>query len=76
MNKLEELSRSEIEKAIHEWIIGRNAERDRRILSIYLFDGLTMAQMQRLLDAEGIELSIDRIKKIIRVRKEQLFRHL
>ena len=43
---------------------------------MYLFDGVTMAEMQRRLDAEGYELSIDMLKKIIRKRKEQLFKHL
>ena len=76
MNRTKDLSRLEIEEAIFQWIIGRNGERDRRILSIYLLDGVTMAEMQRRLDEEGYELSIDQLKKIVRKRKEQLFRHI
>lgn len=71
-----ERSRSDLELAIYQWIIGRNGERDRIIMSMYLFDGLTLPEMQRRLDDRGIELSIDGIKRIIRKRKEQLFRHL
>lgn len=71
-----ELSRAETELAIYQWILGRNGERDRMILSMYLFDGVSYAEMQRKLDEKGYPLSIDRLKKIIRRRKAQLFRHI
>lgn len=71
-----ELSRDETEAAIQQWILGRNGERDRVILSMYLFDGITFSQMQARLDSMGYPLSIDQLKKIVRKRKEQLFRHL
>lgn len=34
------LSRSEIESLIDEWIIGRNAQRDREIIKRRLIDGI------------------------------------
>lgn len=71
-----EQSRDAIAHAIDQWIIGRNGERDRIILSMYLFDGITIAEMQKRLDRMGYELSVDGIKRIIRHRKEQLFRHI
>ena len=71
-----EPSRDAIAHAIDQWIIGRNGERDRIILSMYLFDGITIAEMQKRLDRMGYELSVDGIKRIIRHRKEQLFRHI
>ena len=71
-----ELNREETELAIYQWILGRNGERDRMILSMYLFDGVSYAEMQRKLDEKGYPLSIDRLKKIIRRRKAQLFRHI
>ena len=71
-----ELSREEYESAIWQWIIGRNGERDRRILSMYLFDGITYEEMQRRLDREGYPLSIDRLKQVISERKAQLFKHI
>lgn len=71
-----EQSRDAIAHDIDQWIIGRNGERDRIILSMYMFDGITIAEMQKRLDRMGYELSVDGIKRIIRHRKEQLFRHI
>lgn len=71
-----DLNRDLLTHAIDQWIIGRNGERDRIVLSMYLFDGITVKEMQRRLDRMGYELSIDGIKRIIRKRKEQLFRHV
>lgn len=71
-----DLSRAELETAIQQWIIGRNGERDRVILAMYLFDGITFARMQDRLEGLGYALSIDQIKKIVRKRKEELFRHV
>lgn len=71
-----DLSRNELDSAIQQWIIGRNGERDRVILSMYLFDGITFARMQDRLETMGYELGIDQIKKIVRKRKEELFRHI
>ena len=75
------MSRDQYDHAIDQWILGRNAERDRLILRMYLFDGITYERMQRKLDiraqelnAPKYELSIDQIKKVIRKRKEELFR--
>lgn len=71
-----DLSRTELETAIQQWIIGRNGERDRVILAMYLFDGITFARMQDRPEGLGYTLSIDQIKKIVRKRKEELFRHV
>ena len=71
-----EMNRNDYELAIYQWILGRNGERDRKILSMYLFDGITYEEMQRRLDDDGCSLSIDQLKKIIRHRKAQLFSHI
>lgn len=71
-----DLNRDQYDHAIDQWILGRNAERDRLILRIYLFDGITFEQMQRRLDGLDYPLSIDQIKKVVRKRKEELFRHI
>ncbi len=71
-----DLNRDQYDHAIDQWILGRNAERDRVILRIYLFDGITFEQMQRRLDEQNYPLSIDQIKKVVRKRKEELFRHI
>lgn len=62
--------------AIEQWVIGRNGERDRIIMRMYMVDGITFARMQERLDSLGYELSIDQIKKIVRRRKEEVFRHI
>ena len=71
-----EYSRKDLENAIDQWVLGRNGERDRILLAMHLFDGVTLEQLQRRMDDMGYPLSVDRIKKILVVRKEQLFRHL
>ena len=71
-----DLGREELEKAIWTWIIGRNGERDRLILGMYLFDGVTYEKMLDRLEENGYDMTVDNLKKIIRKRKEQLFRHI
>jgi DNA-directed RNA polymerase specialized sigma24 family protein len=64
-------SRAEIEKVIHEWIIGRNGERDRRILARCLFDGITYERL-----AEEFELSVSQVKRILYNGMNVILRHL
>ena len=71
-----DLNRDQYDHAIDQWILGRNAERDRIILRIYLFDGITYEQMQRRLDEMNYPLGIDQLKKVIRKRKAELFKHV
>ena len=68
--------RTAIDKAIDEWIIGKNGERDRAIMRMHLFDGPTFEQMQKRLDEMNYPLSVDRIKKIILKRTEQIQSHI
>jgi len=42
------LSKSQIDALINEWIIGKNSERDREILRRRLFDGLTFELIARI----------------------------
>ena len=66
-----DLSRTEIEFAIEEWIIGKNAERDRKVLRRRLIDGVTFERL-----AEEQELSVSQVKRIIWKNAEIIFRHL
>ena len=66
-----DLSRTEIEFAIDEWIIGKNAERDRKVLRRRLIDGVTFERL-----AEEQELSVSQVKRIIWKNSEIIFRHL
>ena len=64
-------SRTQIETAIGEWIVGKNAERDRKILKRRLIDGICFEPL-----AEEFDLSVRQIKTIVYKAQEQLFRHL
>lgn len=65
------LSRSEINDLIDEWVIGRNAERDRKILKRRLMDGITYDRL-----AEEFDLSVRQVKNIVYRREDELFRHI
>ena len=62
------LSRSEIEKLINEYIVGRNAERDRKILARRLIDGIIYEKL-----AEEFDMSVRQIKNIVYKRQEQIY---
>ena len=70
-SQIRDISRTEIEFAIDEWVIGKNAERDRRLLSRRLIDGVTFEQL-----AEEFDLSVRQTKDIIYKRSETVFRHI
>ena len=61
---LEELSRSQIEYLIDEWI---KSERDREMLKSRLLDGLTFERL-----SERYELSVTQTKTIVRKSKDIL----
>ena len=66
-----DLSRTEIERLIDEWIIGRNAERNRSILKRRLLDGITYERL-----AEEFDLSVRQTKTIVYKGEETLFKHI
>lgn len=68
---MRELSKTQICCLIDEWIIGRNAERDRKILKRRLVDGLTYEQL-----AEEFDMSVRQIANIIYKRQDILFKHM
>ena len=65
-----DLSRTEIEFAIDEWIIGKNAERDRKVIRRRLIDGITFERL-----AEEQELSVSQVKRIVWKCSEIIFRN-
>lgn len=71
LNPLMELSRSEIENLVDEYIIGSNAERDRKILKRRLIDGITYEKL-----SEENDLSTIGIKNIVKKRQNELFKRL
>ena len=64
----DELSRSQIDWLIDEWIIGANAERNRKILRRRLFDGITFERL-----AEEFDMSVRQIKDIVYKCEEKIF---
>ena len=63
-----DLSRSEVEHLIDEWIF---SERDRNILKRRLLDGIIFDQL-----SEEFEMSVRQIKKIVYKGQEKIFRHI
>lgn len=68
---MKDYSRTQIENAIEEWIIGKNAERDRKILRRRLIDGICFEPL-----AEEFELSVPQIKRIVYKGEEKIFKHI
>lgn len=66
-----DISRSELEKLIDEWIIGRNAYRNRMILKRRLCDGIPFEPL-----AEEFDLSVRQTKTIVYKGEETLFKHM
>ena len=64
-------SRSEWERIIDEHIIGKNAERNRKILKLKLLDGVTHEKI-----AEEIDISVIQVKRVVRDGTETISRHV
>ena len=68
---IEELSRSQLEELIDEWIVGKNGKRNREILKRRLIDGITYENI-----AEEFDLSVRQTKTIIYKEEQKLIKHL
>jgi len=66
-----DLSRSEIEYLIDEWIIGSNGQRDRKLMKRRLIDGITYENL-----AEEFDLTERQVKNICYKNMEKLIKHL
>ena len=64
----ENLSRSDIEYLIDEWIFN---ERDRNILKRRLLDGVIFDDL-----AEEFDLPVRRVKTVVYKNQEKLFKHI
>lgn len=63
-----DLSRTDIENLINEWIF---SARDRNILRRRIFDGLTYEEL-----SEEFHLSTQRVKVIVYQCRDRLYRHI
>lgn len=61
---------SEVCRLIDEWIIGRNGERNRKILKRRLIDGICFEPL-----AEEFDMSTRQIKNIVHRGEAKVFRH-
>ena len=69
---LEEYSRSDIERAIDEWVIlKRHSQRNREILKRYMLDGIPFEPL-----SEEFGMSVRQVKNIVYKTQEQLFKHI
>ena len=68
MRNLDDITNSEIEKAIDEWI---HSERDRKILKRRLIDGICYEPL-----AYEMDMSVRQIKAIVSRAEAKLFKHL
>ena len=68
-HKIPDMTYSEIENAINERIVGKNAQRDREVLKGRLLDGLTFEAL-----AEKHDLSVRQIYNIVYKCENKIFR--
>ncbi len=69
---LEDYSRSDIERAIEEWVIlKRHSQRNREILKRYMLDGIPFEPL-----SEEFGMSVRQVKNIVYKTQEQLFKHI
>lgn len=66
-----DLSRSEWEKIIDEYVIGRNSERNRKMLKRRLLDGVTYERL-----AEEFDMSVQNVCSTIYKCQDKVSKHL
>ena len=64
-------SRSEWEHLIDEYVIGRNAERDKALVKRRMLDGILLEPL-----AEEFDLSVQQIKTIIYNAQNRIIKHI
>lgn len=67
---MRDYSNSQISALIDEWINGKNAERNRKILKRRLIDGICYEPL-----AEEFDMSVRQMKNIVYKCQDKLFRH-
>lgn len=65
------ISRFAVESAIDEWVVGRNAERNRKILKRRVIDGICFEPL-----AEEFDMSVRQIKNIVYKEWDRVARHI
>ena len=65
------IPKSKLDETIEEWIVGRNAERNKAIVRRRLFDGICFEPL-----AEEFGLSVRQTKNIVYKCERKIFSHL
>lgn len=77
---MKDYSRTELENGINEWIVGRNAERNRLILKLKLINGLSYLEIATVLCSgqypDSYKIDVRQIQRVIRKSETILFRHI
>ena len=68
---LSDLGRTGIERLIDEWIVGRNADRDRSVMKERFIRGSTYERI-----AETFDLSVTHVKRIVYKWTDILSKHM
>ena len=66
-----DISKTDIVNAIEEWIVGQNAERNRKLMYRRLIDGITYERL-----AEEFDLSVTQTKSIVYKCEKRIFKHI
>ena len=66
-----DISRSKYNELIDEWIIGKNSERNRKIMKRRLIDGITFERL-----AEEFNLSNRHVKNIVYKGMKIIIKHI
>lgn len=66
-----DLSRTEWEHLIDEWVIGKDSERNRKILKRRLLDGITFDSL-----AYEFNMSTQNVTRIVYKYQDKVFRHI
>lgn len=69
--KFDDIPKSKLDEVINEWIVGRNAERNKAIIRRRLFDGICFEPL-----AEEFNLSVRQTKNIVYKCERKIFDHL
>ena len=70
-HEIPEISRSELIRLINQWIIGSNAERNRKIIKRRLINGICLEPL-----AEEYGLSVSYIKSVVYKCEDKIFSHI
>lgn len=78
---IKDYTKSDLEYGINEYIVGKNAERDRIILRYKLIDGLSYVQIaDRLANDETLskeyKIEVRQLQRVVSKAEKQLFKHI